>query len=292
MIGTLVGKKQWAALHYAVDCNNTKLCRMLTLEEDQYRCEVNILGGNGENVLHVVAQSNCIWTNPPNTENVLPMLKLLIEDCDVDVNHADDEGRTPLHLAAMRGRLLYVEYLIDHGAKVDVRIKVLEYFIEVVHIEVDAISERRRTPLHIASKYGHLDAVQYLIESGASTTLRNAQLFNCLEISIQKQHAEVVKYLLQLPNWREMMRNAQPIEATDAYDTPMRKLIRYMPDVALWMIEEKLTRKVGGEGQKVSKEIYDYEFYEDMYTVKKWYKQGMLINKIQVCMHCINHSIS
>ncbi|CAF0978748.1 unnamed protein product [Adineta steineri] len=74
-----------------------------------------------------------------------------------------------------------------------------------------------------------------------------------------------------------MMRNAQTIEDTDAYDTPMRKLIRYMPDVALWVIEEKLTRKVGGAGQKVSKEIYDYEFYEDMNTVKQWYAQGILI---------------
>ena len=146
-------------------------------------------------------------------------------------------------------------------------------------IEVDVIGDRRLTPLHLACEYGHLDVVEYLIENGASTTLRNAQLFNCLEICIQKQHEEIVKYLLQRPNWREMMRNAQRIKDTDAYDTPMRKLIRYMPNVALWMVEEKLTRRVGGKGQKVSKEIYDYEFYEDMYKVKQWYAQGMFERK-------------
>ncbi|CAF4189650.1 unnamed protein product, partial [Adineta steineri] len=174
---------------------------------------------------------------------------------------ADDNNRfTCLHIAAM--------------SENDERLEVLEYLVGTVGLDVNAIADRRLTPLHIACEYGHLDVVQYLIENGASTTLRNAQLFNCLEISIQKQHEEIARYLLQLPNWREMMRNAQPIDATDAYDTPMRKLIRYMPDVAFWMIEEKLTRKVGGEGQKVSQEIYDYEFYEDMYTVKEWYKQG------------------
>jgi hypothetical protein len=89
------------------------------------------------------------------------------------------------------------------------------------------------------------------------------------------QHEEIVKYLLSRPNWKELMRNAQQIEKTDAYDTPMRKLIRYMPSVALWMIKEKLTQKVGGAGQKVSKEIYDYEFYEDMCMVKQWYAGGI-----------------
>ncbi|CAF3715438.1 unnamed protein product [Adineta steineri] len=610
IIGTLDEDKQWAALHYAVDSNNKDLCRRLTSKKGKYRCDVNILGGNGENILHVVSQSKQIWLNmkEATTAKVPPLVTLLVEECRADVNHADDEGRTPLHMAAMRGRLCYIKYLIDHGAKIEVltklnasilhfavfpvnpmnaeelnclvkfimeqllakdkdffnlctldnrkplvflashpaithsslndpngnqqafkdtlmtlftnrttvetqflvvfdmvarrkqcqqfdhlenlfgkatpqiqeqivhlacrydnavllqwlikrlkpkahssmtncaeytplltaifynsvacnieyksqspllevgaveqdnilhicakrqvssaildmiikklsadnirelmakqdsndnlplhfvaqintekelaiweklinenisqildllsiknrrgktvvheaseqgnvrilelmwkaipsnyrydrtkglyetddntrftclhiatkngggkKLEVLKYLIETVRIEVDAIGDRRLTPLHLACEYGHLDVVKYLIEKGASTTLRNAQLLNCLEICIEEQHVELVKYLLQLPNWREMMRNAQIIEDTDAYDTPMRKLIRYMPDVALWVIEEKLTRKVGGAGQKVSKEIYDYEFYEDMNTVKQWYAQG------------------
>lgn len=151
---------------------------------------------------------------------------------------------------------------------------VLEFLIKTVHIEVDTIGDRRLTPLHLACKHGHLAAIRYLIEQEASSTLRNAQLYNCLEICIIEQHEEIVKYLLSLPNWREMMRNAQPIAKTDAFDTPMRKLIRYMPDIALWMIQEKLTRRVGGQSQNVFKEIYDYEFYEDSTTAKQWYAQG------------------
>ncbi len=70
------------------------------------------------------------------------------------------------------------------------------------------------------------------------------------------------------------MRNAQPIHKSEAYDTPMRKLIRYLPQIAIWMIDEKLTRTVGGQGKHVFKKIYDYEFYMDVYRVKQWHQQG------------------
>jgi hypothetical protein len=143
-------------------------------------------------------------------------------------------------------------------------------------MEVDSIGDHKLTPLHYACQLGNQDVIKYLIQKGASTTLRNAQLYNPLEISITGKRDEIVMYLLSLPNWREMMRNAQRIKHTEAYDTPMRKLIRYMPDTAFWLIEEKLTRTVGGEEQKTYKDIYDYEFYEDMYMVKQWCHQGNL----------------
>jgi len=148
--------------------------------------------------------------------------------------------------------------------------------METVHMDVDIIADRRITPLHLACQYGHSDVVTYLLEHNASPTLRDARLYNCLEIAIMDYRYELVENVLfEHPLWRDMMRNAQPIQGTNAYDTPMRKLIRYMPEVTIHIIDKKLTRIVGGPGQKVFKRIYDYEFFQDELTVEGWYTQGI-----------------
>lgn len=110
---------------------------------------MNILGGNGESVLHVAAQSHKIWERTNNDqlhefyrsrnvvsylvrnyesqtleENIPPMIKLLVEqrwyETSIHVNHEDEEGRTALHLAVMGNRHSFVAYLLKNGARLDV----------------------------------------------------------------------------------------------------------------------------------------------------------------------------
>ena len=73
-----------------------------------------------------------------------------------------------------------------------------------------------------------------------------------------------------------MFQNAQRIfdSTTNAYDTPLRKLIRYMPELATDVIDEQFTRTSGAENMTVDKQIFDYEFFEDQLTVKHWYSKG------------------
>ncbi|CAF1141121.1 unnamed protein product [Adineta steineri] len=188
----------------------------------------------------------CIYNRFPEEREYLPIFF-----------QRNDDRQTCLHLAAAKGAL-----------------KIVKFLVETVHLEVDTIADRRLTPLHLACQNGHRKTIAYLIQKRASATLRNAELHNCLDIAIVNQHEDIVKELLTLPNWRDLMRNSHPVKDTEAYDTPMRKLIRYMPNVTIWMIDRNLTRTVGGHANHVFKKLYDYEFYEDISLVRKWYTQG------------------
>ena len=80
-MNNLDDRKQWAPLHYAVDANNYYVFYQLTQGKTKFRCgklsfiitslyhisgfffhlDININGGNGENVLHIAARSQSIW---------------------------------------------------------------------------------------------------------------------------------------------------------------------------------------------------------------------------------------
>lgn len=107
-----------------------------------YFLDINILNGNGENVLHVAAQSHKVWQENGNDqqqesnryrsyesqkleENIPSIVKILIErhwyETSIYINHEDEEGRTPLHLAVMANRYSFVSYLLKTGARIDVK---------------------------------------------------------------------------------------------------------------------------------------------------------------------------
>jgi palmitoyltransferase len=75
----------------------------------------------------------------------------LVEKEGVDPAKGDKENITPLHWAAINNRLNVAEYLICHGAPVDV-----------------FGGELNSTPLHWATRQGHLSMVTFLLKHGAN----------------------------------------------------------------------------------------------------------------------------
>ena len=66
-----------------------------------------------------------------------------------DVNACDNDGWTPLYLAAWSGRLEFVRMLLEHGAL------------------INTPGDDGRTPLHMASIEGHVGVISLLLEHGA-----------------------------------------------------------------------------------------------------------------------------
>ena len=143
---------------------------------------VNLRDDNGQTALHHAVQ--CF--DPVSCE----ILSCLIEHGG-DVNSTYDNC-TPLMIAAERGQMKLVTFLIEHGANLDRRDKddqtalhyavcgsdvsceILSYLIE--HgAEINAFTRHDNcTPLMFACKYGHLNAVSSLIEHGAKVNLQDA----------------------------------------------------------------------------------------------------------------------
>jgi transient receptor potential cation channel subfamily A protein 1 len=196
------------------------------------------------------------------------MVKLFIHE-NLDVNAPDMDDNTPLHLAAswdddeeedVESRKLCIKQLIDGKA------------------DVDALNIQQETPLHNASRSGSKKVVEFLLEHNADLLVTDIKGLNCLEMAIEEENEEVVKYFIKHGQIFELMRNAQlerdengHIKSDGKADTPMRKLIVKMPDMALLMFD-KCTIELGAEGTSSHRKTYNYEFLEDQYFVRSWEK--------------------
>lgn len=220
-------------------------------------------------------------------------------------NHANVHARdindhTPLHEAAR-----WSDSIDEENEN---RIKCIGSLIRA-NAEVNVLNIHRESPLHIACRYGSSFLVKYLLNHGADLLQTNIQGFNCLEVAIEEKNEETVKYLIEHDYIFELMRNAQLYEShrepcctcgNEAYrkqccvpcckcidncsfytcrlgldrrtaDTPMRKLIISMPDMALEILE-KCTTTIGSERSKIHRKFFDYEFLEDQYVIRDWLK--------------------
>jgi ankyrin repeat protein len=100
-------------------------------------------------------------------------------DAGYNVNQRDSETVTLLHWAAINNRKDIIKFFIEKGA------------------EVDAVGgELNATPLHWATRQGHLDAVVILMNAGTDPTLRDAEGCSCIHLAAQFGHTALVAYFI------------------------------------------------------------------------------------------------
>ena len=97
----------------------------------------------GDHIIHSAARVD-----------LLPMVKYLIEQQNVDIETKGYNEKTPLHYACERGHLPIVKYLISTDASVDLKEK------------------WERTPLHLSVLFGHADIVKYFVYNCANIYTR------------------------------------------------------------------------------------------------------------------------
>lgn len=212
------------------------------------------------------------------------IVRELIKTDTTIVNDEDENSNTALHLAAQCGHHKVVKLLLDLGADVSARnynawtpldlaaskgwTKTCSVLLEE-DAPVDPIDKNKTTPLHLASSFGHSKVVKLLLEWDADVTLRDDNGRNCLGRAIENHHVNVAEVIINSSVWKDALRNAYVNPNTGFVVTPMRKLIRKMPEVALKVFDRCLSYGQDKNPESMDFEItFDYEFLEDVYA--KW----------------------
>uniref|UniRef100_A0ACD5W8Y1 Uncharacterized protein n=1 Tax=Avena sativa TaxID=4498 RepID=A0ACD5W8Y1_AVESA len=108
----------------------------------------------------------------------LEVCRYLVQVLRVDVDAADDEGRTPLFYAVVSQNTAVVKYLLDHGADPD-------------KADADML-----TPLHSAAGLGECEMIELLLGKGASVDLIADEIGTPLHLATKERQVGAMKTLL------------------------------------------------------------------------------------------------
>ncbi|XP_053380185.1 ankyrin-1-like [Mercenaria mercenaria] len=163
------------------------------------------------------------------------------------VNWWDYHTRTPLSYAAEKGFVGSTKILLRHDADY--------HWLDV----------NKRQPIHYAAENGHSEVFRiHASETSSEYTARDDKGENCFDLAIKNNHVETVLTMFQMESgkWEDLLRSR-----SSKFDTPMRRLIREMPDVARVVFDKCVRTDGNGDSFEVE---FNYEFLDDTLHLRKW----------------------
>ncbi|GFR70393.1 inversin [Elysia marginata] len=160
-------KNKRTALHWAASHGNLEHVKMLIKQNSN----IGIPDTEGKTPLH--------WAASSQDREALSCVKLVLETTPSVINWQDYEGRTALHLAVADGNESVVNVLTS-----------------VKNVNVSALDNMFRTPLHWAAVLGHSKIVSILLDSGADSASSDANGATPLHYAAQNNYSETVSVFL------------------------------------------------------------------------------------------------
>jgi ankyrin repeat protein len=179
-----------------------------------YGVPVNARNRLGRTALHVYFEENRIqFPTPERTrEHFLTLLLRCVPNLDIDTQ--DEEGLTPLHLAAMRSEI-NVARLLSVGADLSISTKNGDNALHLAcrsrmsnvvglllhqtgSVLKDKFNSSGRTPLHVACRSGRPESVHYLLRSGGDISAKDSKgrspLHSCAEFAVEQKQWFCIEY--------------------------------------------------------------------------------------------------
>ena len=143
------------------------------------------------------------------------MVDWLLDQPGVMLEDRDNQGMTPLLLAAQWGHLVLVKHLSKRGALLTAKDQgggnallhavvgghtlLVDWLLDQPGLTLEDRSNDGMTPLLVAAECGHLDVVQHLLQRGASLAAKDQWGRNALLNAVVGGNALMVDWLLEQP---------------------------------------------------------------------------------------------
>ena len=221
-VGSKEGK---SALQWAATYGDIAMAKMLV----SHGADVNWIGPYFHTALHYATLAD-----KPD------MVQWLLEHgADISIN---GDGRTSLHIGAVRGNLAIVKHLVKHKCEIDVRdnfnftpfsLACLRGHFVIIKFLMDhapvGTEFNMNDGLHRAAELGHLAVLKFLIDNGADVNSLNSLGESALSIASRGQYQSV-----QL-----LLENGARINSLDkrGYTPLQHSVLREQIDIATMLIQ-------------------------------------------------------
>lgn len=181
----------------------------------------------------------CKCNNISNETDLLDCLKLLGDFDTIDINARDRSGYSALMYACSNGRLKIVEYLVDHGADIELK-----------------DNQNGETALFIAVRFEHVNIVKYLLSHGADRDVVDKNYETVHRIALSKNMVDILDLLNM---------NSNDVKVQEYYlDTSPTYW-----DVVMFEIENGFSNDVKVLLESLSMEIYKDDINSKNITFKQ-----------------------
>ncbi|XP_019860059.1 PREDICTED: transient receptor potential cation channel subfamily A member 1 homolog isoform X2 [Amphimedon queenslandica] len=214
-----------------------------------------------------------------HTEVVKLLLKHKADFNDV----TDDNGNTPLSNACKPGHMEIVELLLEHGANSNVtnnkgytplsiacykgHTEIVKLLLEQKDTDVTICNKSNSNVLDVAVIHGQKDAAMAIVKSDKwENALRSYKVVNRInDVGILRRTLHLIILIICCCCIRKQKQNhdyGNKVKPVKHFTTPMRRIIKKMPDVAKVVFDRCCETKKSpyDEGYEIT---YNYEFIED-----------------------------
>lgn len=190
-------------------------------EFNGYTPLINAIIGNNIEIIRLLMNSGASVTSVDENgktpliyaiiNNNIEAMKILLNNINVNINKAYDPGERPIDYAFEQDNIEAIYLLLEKNVKLDLaadsillrhassigHFGTVKILLENYKTSKETTDTEDRTPLCLASKYGNLEIVKYLLEKGADIEAKDKNGMSPLILASKNGNLEIVKYLFE-----------------------------------------------------------------------------------------------